>query len=136
MRVVWQEYLSVGVEKIDEQHKLLFTKFNALLAACKEEQWTEEVTKLFLFLDNYVGTHFADEESLMKKVGFPDYEQHREQHLAFTAEAAALKERIRSEIPTRYPITSVPHFMTGWLIDHISRMDSTLGRFVKETKQA
>src|SRR3989304_2143318 len=120
MRVEWQEYLSVGVEKIDDQHKLLFAEFNALLAACKGEQWTEEVASLFLFLDDYVATHFADEESLMEKIGFPDYEKHREQHLAFTAEVATLKERIKSEIPTRYPITSVPHFMTGWLIDHIS----------------
>ena len=131
MRVVWQEYLSVGVERIDDQHKLLFDKFNDLLAACKADRWTEEVTRLFHFLDEYVATHFADEESFMNKIAFPDYEVHRKQHLRFIDEVASLKERVGSEMPNRNPITSVPHFMTGWLIDHISRMDSAIGRFVK-----
>ncbi len=131
MQVVWQEYLTVGVERIDDQHKHLFARFNDLLAACREDRWTEEVTGLFQFLDDYVATHFADEEALMMKTGFPDYEIHRKQHLGFVDEVASLKERVRSEMPTRHPITSVPRFMTGWLIDHISRMDSAIGRFVK-----
>jgi hemerythrin len=70
----------------------------------------------------------------MKKIAYPDYEVHRKQHMRFIDEVASLKERVRSEMPTRNPITSVPHFMTGWLIDHISRMDSAIGRFFKEKK--
>jgi len=132
MKVEWQEYLSVGVAEIDEQHKLLFAKFNALLAACKQEKGGEEVTRLFSFLDAYVVTHFADEERLMKQLGFPDCQKHREQHQAFTSQLALLKERLRSEGPVQSLVTSMSLFINGWLIEHISRMDRAMGRFVKE----
>ena len=132
MKIEWQEYLSVGVAKIDLQHKLLFENINALLKAHEEGRGSDEVSRLFFFLDTYVATHFADEERLMQRLGFPDFQKHREQHQAFSGEVAALKERLLSEGPTESLVTSMGLVTTGWLIEHISVMDRAIGRFVKE----
>ena len=132
MKIEWQEYLSVGVAKIDLQHKLLFENINALLKAHEEGRGNDEVSRLFFFLDTYVATHFADEERLMQRLGFPDFQKHREQHQAFSGEVAALKERLLSEGPTESLVTSMGLVTTGWLIEHISVMDRAIGRFVKE----
>ena len=133
MKIEWPEYLSVGVAEIDHQHRQLFAKFNEFLAACEAGEGTEEVGRLFWFLGAYAATHFADEERLQKRIGFPDYPKHREQHLAFARQAAGLKERLANERPTRELISTVTLTMTGWLIEHISGMDRAIGRFMKET---
>lgn len=136
MKVEWGEYLSVGVAEIDDQHKLLFDNFSAFLAACEAGQSAEEVNRLFSFLGNYVATHFSDEERLMQRIGFPDYQKHREMHREFTRHVAALEERLGKEGPTQSLVTTVGLTINGWLIEHISRMDRAIGRFVKEKQSA
>lgn len=134
MKVEWQEYLSVGMIEIDSQHRLLFDKFNAMLAACEKGSSADEVNRLFTFLGAYVITHFSDEERLMQTLGFPDYARHREQHQAFTHQIATLKERLINEGPTQGLVASICLTINGWLIKHISGMDRAIGRFVKEKK--
>src|SRR6266480_7632691 len=123
MKVEWGEYLSVGVAEIDDQHKLLFEKFNALLAACDTGSSTEEVNRLFAFLGSYVVTHFSEEERLMQRLGFPDYLKHREMHQDFIRQVDALKERLDSEGPSQRLVSSLTLTINGWLIEHISRID-------------
>jgi len=132
MKIEWNDYLSVGVAEIDNQHKLLFDKFNAFLAACEAERGCEEVSRLLWFLDAYVATHFTDEEALQKRIGFPDYPKHREQHQEFARKLAELKERLQAEGPSRSLISTATLTMTGWLIEHINRMDRAIGLFMKE----
>ncbi|HEY6871636.1 MAG TPA: hemerythrin family protein [Geobacteraceae bacterium] len=134
MKIEWGDYLSVGMAEIDDQHKLLFDKFNALLAACDAGSGAAEVNRLFSFLSTYVVTHFSDEERLMRRIGFPDLPKHREMHQAFIRQVGALKARLNSEGPTRELVLSVSLTINGWLIEHISRMDRAIGRFAKEKK--
>jgi hemerythrin len=136
MKVEWGEYLSVGSPEIDDQHKLLFDKFNALLAACENGSSAEEVNRLFTFLATYVVTHFSDEERLMLRIGFPDLPKHREMHQDFIRQVDALKERLVDEGPTRSLVSSLTLTINGWLIEHISRMDRAIGRFAKEKRGA
>lgn len=132
MKLQWDKHLSVGVDEIDQQHKLLIDKFNEFMLACKEERGYDEVYRLFTFLDVYVVTHFADEERLMQRAGYPDYAKHREKHLEFRSEVTSFKERLESEGPTQLFVTSAGLLMTGWLIEHISGMDRAIGRFMIE----
>lgn len=132
MKVEWREHLSVGVEEIDAQHRSLFEKFNNLMEAYDQGKEGEEVVRLFGFLDKYINTHFADEERLQKRLGYPDYERHREQHRKFISELDAMKERLSSEGITRLFAAAVNRIMTGWLIEHISGMDRAFGKFARE----
>ena len=132
MKVEWQEYLSVGVVEIDHQHKFLFDKFNALLAAYEKGYGADDVQRLFAFLGAYVIIHFSDEERLMQRVGFPDFLSHRELHQAFTLQVAELNERLINEGPTQSLLSTICLTINGWLIEHISVKDRALGRFAKD----
>jgi hemerythrin len=136
MKIEWQEYLSVGVAEIDAQHRQLFDRFNAFLGASEAGQGGDEVSRLFSFLDSYVATHFADEERFQQQIGFPDLPQHREQHLAFLGQLAELKERLHKDGPSRSLVTSTSVAMTGWLIDHIAKLDRAIGLFAREREKA
>jgi len=131
LKIEWRDSLSVGVAEIDHQHKLLFGKFNALLAAWVEGKGTHEVTQLFKFLDTYLINHFAEEEHLMREIGFPEAYHHSLAHQAFARQVAALKSQLRHEGPTTELVTSASMIMTKWLIKHISSMDRAIGLFIK-----
>lgn len=134
MKVEWQDYLSVGVEEIDRQHRLLFDKYNAFFAAYSEGKADNEVIRLLDFLVDYVAIHFADEESLQQRIGFPDFQKHRNQHQEITRKVTELKERLGNKGPAPDLVASTGLLMTGWLIEHISVMDRAIGRFMKETQ--
>lgn len=136
MKVEWQECLSVGVEEIDQQHKLLIDKYNAFFTAYYEGRGNEEIVLLLRFLAEYVAIHFADEERLQLRIGFPDYQNHRKQHQELIRKVAELKERIENEGTDPSLIPSVGLLMTGWLINHISVMDRAIGRFMKEMQSS
>ena len=136
MKVEWQEYLSVGVAEIDHQHQHLFDRYNAFFTAYSEGVAGEEVIRLFGFLEAYVATHFADEEKLQLRIGFPNYQKHRQQHLALTEKVTELRERLKSESPSTNLISSAGLLMTGWLIEHISVMDRAIGQFAKDREKS
>jgi hemerythrin len=132
MKVEWQDYLSVGVEVIDRQHRLLIDKYNAFFTAYSEGRADKEVIRLLGFLEEYVAIHFADEETLQQRIGFPDFQKHRNQHLELTRKVAELRDRLENKGPAPDLVASTGLLMTGWLIEHISVMDRAIGRFMKE----
>lgn len=54
----WNKNLSVGVEKIDQQHKELIEILNKLYLAMKQGQARDEMGKIFLELVSYTECHF------------------------------------------------------------------------------
>ncbi len=135
MRIEWRDHLPIGVGEIDHQHRQLFDKFNDFLAASAAERGADEISRLFWFLGAYVITHFADEERLQKRIGYPGYAEHRKLHQEFTRKFEGLKERLASEGPTRELISTVTLTVTGWLMEHISGKDRDIGRFIKEQER-
>ncbi len=134
MQVEWHDYLSVGMDEIDSQHKLLFEKYNAFFESYYAGRGNEEVIRLFSFLENYVATHFSDEEKLQQRIGFPDYQKHRLQHQELTCKVSEFKDRLENEGPNPDLIASAGLLMTGWLIEHISVMDRAIGEFMKKIR--
>lgn len=135
MKIEWHESLSVGVSYIDEQHKLLFGKFNALLGAWIDGKGSKELVQLFHFLDAYLTAHLADEEELMHRFAYPGYQKHREVHQGFARKVAALKETLRREGPSPELVTTVSMTMTEWLVKHVSAADRAFGKFMKDHAQ-
>jgi hemerythrin len=128
--VAWQESLSIGVLEIDIQHKLLFEKFNAFLAACDAQAEADAIHRLFWFVEAYAMTHFGQEEKLMQEVNYPSLQIHRERHQQFAAEVTRLKEVLRTDGPSPSLISTATTFISTWLVDHISTMDRAIGNYV------
>ena len=65
--IVWSERYSVGISRIDEQHQRLIDLINDLHGAMLEKQEEPELSKILDGLAAYAVSHFATEETLMKK---------------------------------------------------------------------
>jgi hemerythrin len=130
MPIEWSPKLAVGVEAIDAQHRELFQRVNGLVAALEARHGEAEVARLVQFLGDYVVRHFADEERLMVRVGYPDAPAHKTLHEAFVADFVRFKADLAKNGASPALATQLNHKVGGWLIDHIGRTDRALGVFL------
>jgi hemerythrin len=119
--LAWSDEYSVGVEEIDDQHKMLFELVNRLfLAAVKREdqQLTVEVLKSLV---DYTKTHFGLEERLLEESGYQGLPGHREDHLRFIAKIDAIAQKFHVE--DRSVTFELINFLKHWLQNHIRQSD-------------
>jgi hemerythrin len=131
MGIEWRDSLAIGVETIDNQHKELLLRFDKLLNACQAGKGVEELKKLQTFLEEYVHTHFNDEEALQRHHRYPDYEAHHKEHLYFIDQINKLKSETLEEGISTHHVIETNNLLLKWLLNHISKVDTKLGAFIK-----
>ena len=130
MRIEWDEGYSLGIEELDSQHRELFLRFNELIRACDTGTGADEAQRMLEFLNSYVAAHFAGEEELQCRYGYPDSRRHKEEHDAFVRELTSLEQQIREQGPTPRLVATTNQIVAVWLIDHISHMDAEFARYL------
>lgn len=83
MYAQWKEEYSVGVARFDKSHKELYSMINELHDGIVEGKFKDTPKKALKSLVNYLIKHFADEERLMKKHGYPEFASHKLEHDEF-----------------------------------------------------
>lgn len=125
----WTPDLSVGVEKIDNQHKTWFEHAEKLFDAGKKHQAKEHIGELLDFLDNYTKKHFADEEQYMLSIHYPGYAEQKKAHTAFIAQLGKLHEEYNASGGNILVILNANQIVVDWLTKHICNMDKKIGKF-------
>ncbi len=131
MAVEWRENLATGYEEIDRQHMELFRRFNTLLTACNQGKGKGEVNGLLLFLNDYIRTHFAQEEELQVKYNYRGYAAHKEQHDKFRQDLRELERQFAEEGASLALVIQTNQTLINWLLRHISGSDKELAGFLR-----
>ena len=117
---IWSEQLSVGLTTIDKEHRKLVNILNSLHHALSKGEGKEIVGAVLAELIQYTGTHFANEEELMRKHGYPEFEQHRGIHKTLVRNVLDFQIKHKAgEVNT----IEVMKFVTEWLKKHIMETD-------------
>ncbi|MBR0600360.1 bacteriohemerythrin [Sinanaerobacter chloroacetimidivorans] len=127
MAVEWTDNLAVGVGVIDDQHKTLFDKANQLFEAGKNNKSKEFISEMLDFLDKYTKQHFRDEESYMKSINYPGYEDQKKLHANFIMELDKLKKEYSASGGNIIVILNANQMVVDWLLKHISIEDKKIG---------
>lgn len=128
----WTPNLSVGVEMIDNQHKMWFEKADKLFEAGQKHQAKEYMGELLGFLDDYTKKHFRDEENYMLSIHYPDYNAQKNAHTTFIAQLAKLRKEFDASGGNLMVILNANQMVLDWLTKHISTMDKRIGEFAKK----
>lgn len=131
MAIQWKEDLSTGSVKIDNQHKEIFRRINGLLDACNEGKGKTEVCGVIDFIDDYIVTHFGEEEKYMVAHGYPGYAEHKKEHEKFIKNFLALKKQVDTDGPGVHTVIATNQMVVAWFLDHIRKVDKQLGAFMK-----
>jgi hemerythrin len=123
--------LLTGVEDIDRQHREIFARVGALLAASRERRSKDEVLRLLEFMGSYAAEHFAAEEREMARTAYPKAEAHRLEHRQFVKELGEVRRQLAADGPTALFVIRVGNRVTEWLREHIYRTDRLLGDWLR-----
>jgi len=130
-RFVWKPSLQVGVPQIDAQHEALFERAARFDAAFQAGEPGQRLEELFAFLAGYALEHFVDEEQYMRKVGYPQYASHVQEHAEFKRRLRSLVPQWDSEGESQALLTALLGFLDSWLTGHVGKSDQAIGEFVR-----
>lgn len=131
MGIVFDESLYTGDERIDSQHKELIARVNKLIESCTEGNGKLTAVKTLDFLMDYTDYHFAEEEALQEKAGYPKLDAHRKLHEEFRRSVDELREMLEEEEgPTEAFVAAVNKNIGDWLVNHIRKCDTDVAAFI------
>jgi hemerythrin-like metal-binding protein len=119
--ITWSDRYSVGIARIDAEHRKLVDLVNELYAAILACNPTSVTAKVLDGLASYTVSHFTSEEGLMKRHAYPGYIQHKAEHDKLVAQVKQLQQDLRAGKAT--VSQEVMSFLQSWLIGHILGMD-------------
>jgi hemerythrin len=129
--LTWNDDLSVGIDLIDSQHKMMISRLNEVYAAVEEKKGVGLIVKTFDFLTDYTNFHFSTEEKHMKEQEYPEMEYHVGQHNEFKKTLNNLFQDFKEEGATVDLSESLSKFLIMWFVTHIRNTDLKFGRFLQ-----
>ncbi len=127
----WSADLEVGVETIDAQHRELFKAINSLLPG-EGEASPAEIPGVIAFLEDYVVNHFGMEEIYMRRLSYPGYPAHKNEHVAFITNFYDLRDEFDADGSGPAIADKLARFLGDWLVNHIGKVDKALGAYLRE----
>ena len=124
----WTDTYSTGIAEVDKQHKKLIDLINDLHDAMAKGQAKNVLGKILGELVTYCANHFAMEESLFDKHGYPDAADHKEKHQKMASKVIALQREF--EQGKAMMTIEVMDFLQQWLDKHILGTDKKYGPFL------
>ncbi len=119
--VQWKDEYSVGIERIDNDHKKLISLINDLETAVHYNTGDEFERKALEAMVAYTQTHFKLEEDLMQEHGYPDYEAHKGQHDQMISNVEVY---LRDYDKHGHKVLGkIAEYLKLWLIEHINGTD-------------
>ncbi len=91
-------------------------------------------TEIDALLDDFLAhmrRHFSDEEAMMRRINFPPYPVHKQEHDRILAELEALHAQARAAGDTRELERHLLEIVPGWFDQHVATMDMITARFLQ-----
>jgi hemerythrin-like metal-binding protein len=124
----WNERYSVKVSALDAHHKQLFAIIQELYIAMRAGRGKTVAGDVLRRLIDYTIKHFAEEEKLMEKYGYPQLVQHQVEHKALVDKVVSFKRDFDAGGASITP--ELMTFLQKWLTEHIQEVDQGYSDFL------
>jgi hemerythrin len=134
--VEWNERYSVGIPKIDEQHKELLRLTNELYASCLKDNDDDAKARFKSTIGaivNYVSEHFGAEERLFQRIKYPRYAEHKQEHDNFVKKVLEQVKEFsdgKNFVPNNFV-----RFLKDWILSHIAMSDKLYSEYIFKLKR-
>jgi hemerythrin len=113
----WSPALSVGLETVDRQHRMLIGYINDLSDAVDKGGNGFAMQKILERLRNYTKVHFAYEEAMFKVYKYEEADDHAHAHRAFVRMIEDCEQRhAKGEQNVGIELLN---YLKNWLSEHI-----------------
>jgi hemerythrin len=126
----WNDELVLGIAKIDEQHRWLVDRINAMHdELSKPAPDRKAVGDILEALVDYTMNHFIVEEEIFKRHAYPQTDAHLAEHNGFTGKIIALLDKFQAGASDVGNDTMA--LLKDWLTHHILVVDKAYVPFFK-----
>ena len=120
-KIEWGDALKIGIEEIDNQHYELVTIYNHLCDTIEAGTDPAKTLTILKELGHYTSVHFSTEESVMRMLAYPEYEQHKVLHDKLIQELRTLTQSVeKSPQGVNFQLMFM---IKQWLSKHILETD-------------
>jgi hemerythrin-like metal-binding protein len=115
--IEWNNGYTLGIPKIDQQHRILLDLINKFIENQKDPENLHQTRLILTKLVNYCKYHFKTEETLIEIFNYGHADNHKKEHTDFTA----LMEKTILDYDNG-TIASADHlagFFISWILEHI-----------------
>jgi hemerythrin len=125
----WDPIYSVGEERIDAQHQQLFDIANRFKSLCVSRADRGSLLRVYKELLDYTAMHFSEEEALLRRHRYHDYDNHKMSH----DKLVVLVKRYHTELETggNDVEARIQQFVQTWLNGHILGSDRNYRDHIK-----
>jgi hemerythrin len=130
--VAWSSNYSMGIKKIDDQHKGLLDFVNDLFNHVTGDEY-EERTYFYKVIQHalqYVKNHFSTEEKIMIATKFPGYDEHKKIHDEFTQTIGQSIQDFKTG--KKLVLEKFADFLKNWVLTHIADMDTQYAAYFRK----
>lgn len=124
----WSSDLDTGIDVIDKQHQRIVNYLNELNDA-NDTGDLKATNHVLDELVDYTVTHFAFEEELQEKAGYPFLKAHKRVHEIFVKRVAEFQARAAAGQNVAPELLSM---LKIWLVNHIKGDDADYAESVKK----
>lgn len=129
MAIIWRKEMSVNNDAIDHDHHFMVNFLNTVELALQTPEEKETLLEVFNQLHEYSVHHFRREESIQRKIEYPNSLKHKNSHASLLKELESLMEELK-QIDSPEKIKNKSHdinaFLKSWLINHVLNEDLLL----------
>ncbi|MGM0533991.1 MAG: bacteriohemerythrin [Campylobacterota bacterium] len=125
----------VNLPEIDREHQQLFAISQKLLTYMQYPGMAPRIKESVKELYTYMKTHFENEEVFMQKIGYPDYENHREKHRQILSQMTAFLQNIGTMDKQTFQSRLIT-YIDIWLVSHIITEDQKIACYLERKKHS
>ncbi|MDQ7008253.1 MAG: hemerythrin family protein [Acidobacteriota bacterium] len=130
----WSEAYATGIERVDEQHRMIFKMAEDFQAVLDEKVRGERTYGLLLeTLDRYCAAHFSFEERCMEEYNCPAAERNKQAHESFVQVLAGYRQRYAEKGFDPVEAQGLLDTLNRWLVEHICGIDVELRKCVGDS---
>lgn len=128
MIIEWDDTYSIGIDELDNHHRNLIQLLNRSYFLILQGSDLTELSLLLGELIKYAQYHFAAEEELMRQHQYTHLDRHVSEHYSFTDKLLSFTQEMADG--KRCLSIEIFEFIRNWLLDHILKIDSEMGKTI------
>ncbi len=134
----WTQAMSVGLEELDDDHKVLIKVINDLAANAGNAARRDVVRQCLLSLRRYAEFHFAREEKVMSACKYPGLDPQKIEHRDFVKRIQEVTSRFDEDTTGSVEVVNeaLLSFLKEWLNHHILIEDMAYRPHVERSAEA
>ena len=124
--------LMTGIEEVDNQHRELFDRGNAVLFQESGEMTIDETLSTLAYLMRYIDEHFSAEERIMEYYEYDGLRRHQKQHEIIRDDVKEIHLGLQEKRTVKGLETELYDLFTDWFTYHIMTWDLEYSLFLKK----